>query len=100
MDVRERMAERRRIARVKGRYAFFWIRAIVDGRLYTDGPFVSEEEAWNMGYNSIDVNFSVVELNTRSKREATGRLKHDLLEETGDIRRSVRYAKHRRQEGL
>lgn len=100
MDVRERQKERRRIARVGDRYVYYWIKAIVDGRLFVDGPYGDEDAAWTAGYNNVKVNFDIVKLNTRDTGEATRQLKHMMLEQTHDIRDSTRNARHGRKEEL
>lgn len=94
MDVRERQKERRRIARVGDRRVYYWIKAIVDGRLFVDGPYGDSRQCEQSGYNLVGGNFECVPLETRDSRLATNCLKHRYLEDTKDIRRSTRNARH------
>ncbi len=94
MGVRERQKERRRVASVGDRHIYYWIKAIVDGRLYCAGPWVTKEEAWQAGFRTLDVNYEVVELQTKNQNEATRMLKYSYLEETRNVRKSTRNARH------
>lgn len=99
-DVRERQRERRRIARVGDRRVYYWIKAIVDGRLFVDGPYGTEDQCGQAAYNLVGGNFSCIPLNTKDSSEATRCLKHMMLEQTKDIRDSTRNARHGRKEDL
>ncbi len=74
---------------------YFFIKAIVDGRLFIDGPFPTYDTAMQIGFKAIQTNFEVFESDTRDRKVATSRAKHNLLESTSDIRRATRYSKHK-----
>jgi len=103
MEIGHDLMERREIPRREsrqGRQVYYWIKAVVDGRLFVDGPYFSEDAAFQAGYRLVDVNFECIPLHTKDSSEATRQLKHKYLEETQDIRESVRYAHHGKKENL
>lgn len=97
MEVGYGVMDKREIPRREGRQerqVYWWIKAIVDGRLYCTGPWPTEEEAMQAGYRTLDVNYEVIKLHTKNSGEATRQIKLLYLEETRDVRESTRNASH------
>ena len=79
----------------KGRRSYFWIYAIINGKLFVDGGFSTSDEAYAMGYEKVKHFFEVVSLPTKTLATATQAIKHDRLDSTGDIELAMQRAKHK-----
>ena len=81
--------------RTRARQPYYYIWAIVNGRLYVDGAYDSYNDALRFGVNKIKVYFEIEELPTRDLSVATQAIKHKYLEATGDIHQATRRARHK-----
>lgn len=83
--------------KVKQMYYYIW--AIINGRLYVDGAYESEQDALRFGANKIRHYFEIEALPTRDLSSATQIIKHKRLEQTGDLEKATQRAKHKLKEG-
>ena len=81
--------------RTRARQPYYYIWAIVNGRLYVDGAYENKNDALRFGANKIKVYFEIAELPTRDLSVATQAIKHKYLEATGDIYQATRRARHK-----
>jgi hypothetical protein len=84
--------------RIKTSQPYYYIWAIVNGRLYVDGAYSNYNDALKFGANKIKVYFEVTELPTKDLSVATQAIKHKYLEKTGDIEQATKRAKHQVKE--
>lgn len=79
-------------ARSKQPYYYIW--AVVNGRLFVDGGYDSENEAIHFGAQKIRSYFDVEKLNTKDLNRATRIIRHKYLDKTGDLVTTMKRAKH------
>ena len=91
--------EEPKIDRTQRRY--WWVMGIHQGRRVILGPFMTEEEATQIGYNKVGGNFEVRALPTRDEASATRMLKGRLVEDV-DLDEAMKRFKHpgQSQEGI
>lgn len=93
-DTRRRMESGIKPTRVDtGNYYWVWGKTNT-GRNYIDGPYMTENDAWQGGYQALDGDFRVIKLDTKDIRQATRVIKRMDLEETKSIEQSLRRARH------
>ena len=80
--------------RVSTQRAYAYIVCKTDGKFALLGPYDSEDEAYSMGVSKLHTPFQVVNFYTRDRAEATRRLRHILVDETGDLGVALRRMKH------
>jgi len=78
-----------------GRHTYWWAYAIYQGKLVIDGWYRTEQEANHLAYLKLPCRFEVICLSTRDRARATQAIKHQVLEETGDIDQALKRAKHK-----
>jgi len=83
------------IAPKKGRRSYYWIWAIINGKLFVDGPHSTPDEAYTVGYEKVKHFSEVISLPTKSLAAATQAVKHNRLESTGNVETAMRRAKHK-----
>jgi ribosomal protein L16/L10AE len=74
---------------------YYWAYAIYQGRLLIDGWYADEQQAYEFARRRIPVKFEVIALNTYNRQSATQKIKHEVLEQTGDIDFALQRAKHK-----
>ena len=79
----------------KGKRSYYWIWAIINGKLFVDGGYSTPDEAYAMGYEKVKHFFEVVPLPTKNLQAATSAIKHNRLESTGNIELAMQRAKHK-----
>lgn len=73
---------------------FWWIVTTFKGQPVILGPYTSEEEASQVGFEKLGGNFESYELPTRDKSKATSMIKARILNKTSDLETALRKAKH------
>ena len=58
------------------------------------GPYLSDTDARRVGITKLDNNFQIFDLETSDQARATKILKHKLFEQTGDLERALKRARH------
>ena len=81
--------------RARASQSYYYIWAVVNGRLYVDWAYSNYNDALRFGANKIKVYFEVTELPTKDLSIATQAIKHQYLEKTGDIEQATKRAKHK-----
>ena len=76
------------------RQPYYYIWAIVNGRLFVDGTYASEAEAIHFGAQKIKKYFEIEKLYTRDQNKATRIISHKYLGTTGDIDTVMKRKKH------
>lgn len=74
--------QRPHIQKVKPTY--YYIVAEVQGRHFTDGAYMTEEEAREVGFRTLQVDFVVVASKCGSLKEFNREERHNVLVETAD----------------
>lgn len=85
-----------RLNRPSASHVYYWIWAIVNGKLVVIGCKVTEQEAFEFGYSKLaDYDFKVEELPTRDMDTAVRMIKGKVLNQTGDIERAIKRARRK-----
>jgi hypothetical protein len=80
----------------KSRQIYYYVWGMKDGKLYVDGGFNDERQAWEVGYNKMRLPEPNVEaLNTKQLKVATAHIKHMRLMSTNDLLGSTQRARHK-----
>lgn len=74
---------------------FFWITTIRRGRTVVLGPYNTEEEANEIGYQQLDGMYQIHTLKTRDQGKATRALKHEKLVDTSNLDESLQRMRHK-----
>ena len=79
----------------KGRQIYYYVWALIDGKLFVDGAFETAERAYALGYEKIKQYFEVITLNTKDMNKATQVIRHSYLEQSGNMEAVTQRAKHK-----
>jgi hypothetical protein len=77
------------------RQPVWWAYAIYQGKLVIDGWYYTEMECYTFAAKNIPCRFEVISLDTINRASATQKIKHQILDETGDIDFALKRAKHK-----
>lgn len=73
---------------------YWWIKTAHEGRLVILGPYNSEEEASQFGFQKLGSDFETYDLPTRDKSRATSMIKARILQQTSNLGIALQRAKH------
>ncbi len=74
---------------------YWWVTGKIDGKMQLLGKYDSEEEADDMGFKAFKNSpYEKYLLTTSNRSEAVRRLKHVLLDSTGDLQESIKPFHH------
>lgn len=68
-------------SRTRARQPYYYIWAIVNGRIYVDGSYSNEQDALKFGANKIKQYFEIVGLPTRDLSVATKMIKEQYTQQ-------------------
>lgn len=74
---------------------YWWVVAMNEGKRYIIGPSYSEADAYALGYEKLECEFSVIPLRTRSTQEATRCLKGKRLQDNASLEDATRRVRHK-----
>ena len=81
--------------KARGNRKYYYIWAIINGKLFIDGAYATPDEAYATGYEKVKHYFEVEQLPTKNIDSATRMIKHKRLEATSDLEESMQRAKHK-----
>lgn len=74
---------------------YHYVVATYRGRRVLLGPYATEDEANEIGFEKLDVPFQVHTLPTKDRARATSILKAEVLSETASLGESLRRIRHK-----
>ncbi|MBA7498681.1 hypothetical protein ES704_01418 [subsurface metagenome] len=98
-ELSEEFEDRLEAPQLRGN-TYWWVTTIHGGRTIVLGPFSSEEEANEVGYQRLDGNYNVHSLPTRDESTATRMLKGKKLKEDSTLGESLKRFRHKTKGGI
>jgi len=74
---------------------YYWIKGEYMGRRVVLGPYLSEKEAYEVGYEQLSTDFVVLQLKTKDETKASRLIRAMVLEETSNLGDTFRRFRHK-----
>lgn len=74
---------------------YWWVWGWDGNRRALFGPFASEKEGYDRGYEKLQTDFEVLALRTRNEVEASRQLRYRVLDETENVNEAFRRFRHK-----
>lgn len=78
---------------------YYWVWGWDGNRRVIFGPFNTDNEANELGYQKLQTDYEVVRLNTRNEQEASRKLRFQVLDNTANLPEAMRRFRHKKSFG-